>query len=81
MKPRRYGESILHAGAVPTLPSSPTPGPVVLVIHGGDWNHGSPFLVDIEKVCEELSTAGFWVFAGDYPARALWSNHEPARAQ
>ena len=47
-------------------PSSPTPGPVVLVIHGGDWNHGSPFLVDIEKVCEELSTAGFWVFSGDY---------------
>jgi acetyl esterase/lipase len=47
-------------------PSSPTPGPGVLVIHGGNWNFGSPFLVATEKVCEELSTAGFWVFSGDY---------------
>ena len=45
---------------------TPTPGPVILVIHGGDWNLGDPFLPDIERVCEILAQQGFWVFDGDY---------------
>ena len=47
-------------------PPSPTPGPVILVVHGGDWNLGDPFQPDIQRVCEVLSAEGFWVFAGDY---------------
>jgi acetyl esterase/lipase len=62
-----------HFLASPTPTSSPigesptpSPGPVVLVIHGGDWNGGDPFQPDIDRVCETLAQEGFWVFDGDY---------------
>jgi acetyl esterase/lipase len=38
----------------------------VLVVHGANWNFGTTFQPDIERVCETLAQEGFWVFDGDY---------------
>jgi acetyl esterase/lipase len=61
-----YPPGFRFSTSTPTPTPTPTPGPVVLVIHGGDWNSGDPFQMDIERVCEKLAQQGFWVFAGDY---------------
>jgi acetyl esterase/lipase len=57
---------VYYGGATPTPTPTPTPGPGVLVIHGGSWDSGSPFQLDIEKACMELAQSGFWVFAASY---------------
>jgi acetyl esterase/lipase len=58
--------------------SSPTPGPAVLVVHGGSWDQGHPFQPVVEKVAEYIAESGFWVFSGDYrlaPCGKIFGQH------
>jgi acetyl esterase/lipase len=36
------------------------------MVHGGSWDAGDPFQLDVERVCEVLADSGFLVFSGDY---------------
>ncbi len=49
----------------PPRPNS-TPGPVVLLIHGGSWSSGSPFQPDVEAAAKTIAASGFYVFVPSY---------------
>ncbi len=50
----------------PTPTPAIIPKPVVLLIHGGSWNAGSPFQPDVETVAETIAATGFYVFVPSY---------------
>jgi acetyl esterase/lipase len=81
---------VYDSNPTPTPPNhpTPTPGPVVLVVHGGNWNFGDPFQLDIERACVRLSQEGFWVFSPSYrlapcqritnqPGHVVWQSGRP----
>jgi acetyl esterase/lipase len=48
------------------LPTSTGPWPTVLLVHGGQWEAGSPYQGIVEQVAEDLQTHGFYVLVPTY---------------